>query len=376
VLKILFVSMTTESVNNAYNYRLLMLQQGLRQMGLKTDFLYMKDWIRPYMGNRIKKIPPILYAGPFSNLLPRLQDYDVIHTGGAIAAFPFCLYKKRFRAHLVHDVHGDGMSEMMMKWRMERKKIRNTYHLLQAFTLIRVALHRTDYHLVVSNALGKQLREHHIPRERILMLRNGADTQVFKPNGQPTGPFTVCYAGEFQVWQGLDNLIAAARALRELDIRWKFVGFRHTREDREWKERITAVLGKKADLVDRVEHQSLIKHLQSSDMLLSPRPQHPSSVFMFPCKFPEYLAIGRPVLVTEVGDTPHFVRRHRCGLVCPPSAAGLTEAIRRAHDMGREQLLVMGQRARELAEREFSWEALGKKYYRFIAAMGSPKNNQ
>jgi glycosyltransferase involved in cell wall biosynthesis len=365
-LKVLFVSASQPDKHNAYNYRLMMLQQGIERLGAETDFLYVRDWVSPSIGGRIRKVPPILFPLRFSELLPMVKGYDAIHVGGATAAFPFCFFKKHLGACLIQDIHGDGISEMLMKWQLERGKLKNSFHLLQVFMLIQVAIHRADYHLVVSNALRDQLLAHHIPRERTLMLRNGADLQVFKPNGLPHGPFTVCYAGEFQVWQGLDNLIEAGRLLRDLDIRWKFVGFRQTRGDRAWREKIQGTLGAKAELVDRVDHEELIKHLQDADLLLSPRPYHSSSVAMFPCKFPEYIAMGRAVVVTDVGDTPRFVREHGCGLVCPPTAAGLAEAIRRAHGMGRERLQIMGQRARRLAETTFSWEVLSQRYYHFL----------
>jgi glycosyltransferase involved in cell wall biosynthesis len=85
-----------------------------------------------------------------------------------------------------------------------------------------------------------------------------------------------------------------------------------------------------------------------------------------PTKFAEYIALGKPVLVTDVDETARFVRRHDCGLVCEPSASGLAGAIAQAREMSREELSAMGRRGRRLAESTFSWEVICQKYHDFL----------
>jgi glycosyltransferase involved in cell wall biosynthesis len=367
-LKVLFVSRThSDQKDNAYNYRLLMLQQGLQRLGVETDFLYLADWIQPDWGDPMDRVPPILFPFQFSGLLPRLKDYDAIHAGNSYVASVFCFFKKHFPASVIHDMHGNVISELFQKWKFEKQKLKNTFNLLEFSLLQEVTIHRADYHLVVSLPLRKQLLAHGVPRDRILLNRNGVDVEKFKTKDiPPSGAFTIGYAGGFQVWQGVNSLVEAGQMLQDLDIKLKFVGLRQTLQDRKWEEKIRNSLGPKAELVGRVGHQELIGHLQSADVLVSPRPYNSANIAMFPCKFPEYIALGKPVIVTDVGDTPHFVRKYECGFVCRPSPSGLAAAIRQAYNMGRPKLRIMGERGRRLAETTFTWETICREYYDFL----------
>ena len=106
-------------------------------------------------------------------------------------------------------------------------------------------------------------------------------------------------------------LIDAGTLLRDLDIRLKFVGFTETENDRKWKQRIQKNLGPCTDLVDRVSRQELIGHLQAADLMILPRRRYLATVAAFPTKFAEYVALGKPVVVSDVDDTAYFVKKYR-----------------------------------------------------------------
>ncbi len=357
-MRVLFISRTHSGKRNAYNHRLLMLQRGLQGLGVEADFLYMGDWVHPE--------PALFSPLQFTKLLPKLQSYDIIHAGTATAAYPVSFFRKRFPARLIHDMHGHS-SEMFLKLSQEGHRLKASFRLLQALILEEVTIHRADYHLVVSGPLLQRLLAHRVPLNRTLVLRNGVDIQLFRANGaSPQGTFTICYAGDYQTWQGIDLLIEAGRLLLRADIKWRFIGFRHTSADLRWRERIQKALGSQVELVDRVPQEDLVELLDRADLLILPRPYHLATRVAMPTKFAEYIALGKPVLVTDVDETATFVRRHRCGLVSPPTACGLAQAIRQAQEMGRPRLEQMGQRGRRLAESTFAWEVICQKYYRFL----------
>jgi glycosyltransferase involved in cell wall biosynthesis len=360
-LKILFVSRTVSSKINAYNHRLQMLRQGLRWLGAQADILFMGDSIRPE--------PVLLSPLQFSRVASRLNGYDFIHAGTALAAYPFCCHRGHFQAALIHDMHGHS-SEMLMMLKMYGQRWKSILRLAQSLWVEEMAIHRSDYHLVVSRPLLDRLLAHRVDRGRTLLLRNGVDIQLFKPgNGSAERKFTVCYAGDYQAWQGVGMLVDAGEILGAADIRWKFIGFRQTREHQEWKDKIHRVLGSRAELVDRVKQQELISLLGTADLLILPRPYHPATAVAMPTKFAEYIALGKPVLVTDVDETARFVRRHDCGLVCQPSASDLAGAIAQAREMSPEKLEAMGQRGRRLAESTFSWGVICQKYHDFLETM-------
>jgi len=364
-VRILFVSRTRSDKKNALNHRLMMLARGLEQLGHQADSLY--------LGDHLRTNPPILSPVGFARLLPRCRGYDVIHAGTAFGGFALCLYKRHLQAPLIHDMHGDGTGEMLMKLHFENHKLKSAFWVVQNSLMEEVTIHRADYHLVVSGPLRQLLLRHGVPRSRTLLVRNGVDVQAFRPLGRrPGGPFTVCYAGDFQVWQGVDLLLEALRRLPELDIRFTFIGFRSTPGDQAWKQRLNRLLGSRARLIDRLPREDLISRLREADLLILPRPYHRATAVAMPTKFAEYLALGKAVLVTEVDETAQFVRRQRCGLVCPPTAAGLAQGIVQAHRTGRAQLEAMGGRGRKLAEEAFSWDIICRRYDQFLRRISNP----
>jgi len=360
-VKMLFVSRTGSEEHSSYNHRLLMLYRGIRERGIDADFLYMGDLIR--------KEPAILSPVKFPAVLQKVRSYDIIHLGTFLAAYPFCVYRKRLKAVLVHDMHGHS-SELMMMLRLRPGKLKGAYLLAQSLWLEEITIHGCDYHLVVSRPLRERLLAHGVPQSKTLLLRNGVNTDLFRPTAGDQGDrFTVCYAGDFQVWQGIDLLLSAARRLGDADILWRFVGFRDKPAHHAWKRRIQSTLGGRVELVDRVDQSELRRILGSADLLILPRPYHRATAVAMPTKFAEYIALGKAVVVTEVDETAQFVKRHRCGLVSPPTAAGLAETIERARGCDRENLREMGRRGRRLAEQVFSWDTICDRYVRFLRAM-------
>lgn len=358
-MKILFVSRTRSDKKNALNHRLKMLAGGLKRLGHRTDLLY--------LGDHVRTNPPIISPVGFEKMLPRCRGYDIIHAGTAFGGFSLCLFKRHLQAPLIHDMHGDGTGEMLMKVRFQSGRLKTAFWVLQNSIMEEVVIHRADYHLVVSRPLRKLLLSHGVTRDRVALVRNGVDVDRFRP-AERTGddPFTVCYAGDFQVWQGVGLLTKALQRLDREDIRFNFIGFRCTSQDQARKERLKRLLGSRVRLIDRLPQEELIDHLRRADLLVLPRPRHRATVVAMPTKFAEYLALGKAVLVTEVDETARFVRRHHCGLVSPPTAAGLAEGILQAHRAGRKALETMGRRGRRLVEESFSWEVICKQYERFL----------
>jgi glycosyltransferase involved in cell wall biosynthesis len=74
----------------------------------------------------------------------------------------------------------------------------------------------------------------------------------------------------------------------------------------------------------------------------------------WPNKLGDYVASGRPVVVSDVGEAGSFVRKHAVGEAVVPTAEGLAEGIiKLLKDRGRAR--ETGKRARMVAEKELSW---------------------
>jgi len=109
--------------------------------------------------------------------------------------------------------------------------------------------------------------------------------------------------------------------------------------------------------------------LGASDILLLPMRDSPFDRARPPAiRLGDYLAAGRPVIATALPENEKVVGK--CGFLAKPGdpedfANKILEALRNP-DLCRE----MGERARELAEREYSWQILAKQleklYNRYV----------
>jgi colanic acid biosynthesis glycosyl transferase WcaI len=353
-MKLLFISSGSIHTGNAYNHRLHKLAEGLRRLGAAIDFLYLRDrpFSRPQLAQPLNL--PFVRRG--------LRGYDFIHAGDD-ATYTAVLWKRFTTAPIIYDVHGDTLSEAWLGWQADRR-LRRLFYIFQAFVTTRAASRLSDYALVVSRPLKELLLTKGVPEQRIFLVRNGVDTELFRPPGDGLAPnehFTVCYAGRFQCWQDIDALVEAARRLRHEDIKFRLIGFDD--KDEPLRRRIAGELGEKAELINRLPQAELAAHLARADVLVIPRQRHPATVVALPTKFAEYAALGRPVIVSDVDETANMVRERGCGLVAVPTADGLVETILTAKSLAPQERRCMGQNGRRLAEEVFSWEVICRDYY-------------
>ena len=355
-MRVLFLSNEHQKSGTAYHYRLEQLSEILRQQGIHTGFLSLRD--EPF-GR-----PILLQPLNWVFVRRRVADWDFIHAGGH-AAYSAAFFKQFSRAWVIHDVHGDGTSEAQLK-RAAGGSWLSAHELLQARIADAVTYRYSDFFLVVSRpSLQKLITEKRIPASRIGLIRNGVDLEPLNPPSHaPASHFVVGYAGGFQPWQGIDNLVKAIELLPGNGIRLKIIGF--TERHAALRGEISKRLGDRAELIGRVSQTELGSHLSSAQVLVIPRLPHPAVAVAFPTKFSQYLALGKPVIVSEVDETAALVREHRCGLVSSPSPPALAGAIRLAAGMTQEVLGQMGQNGRRLAEQELSWNEIGRKYVELL----------
>ncbi len=243
-----------------------------------------------------------------------------------------------------------------------RRSRSHGFQLVQAAITNTVTYRRADYFLAVSQPSIERLQQkHHIEAGRIGMVRNGVDLETFRPLPRPPNPVpVVAYAGRFDAWQGIDNLVTAMTEVPRGTARLMVVGFQPT--DAALRAEMARRLGDRADLVEELPRLALVQRLAAADLLVIPRTPHPAVEVALPTKFAEYLALGRPLIVCDVDETARLVRAHRCGFVSEPNPHALARTIRQAVSTPPDELARMGENARSLAEREFGWAGIGDAY--------------
>ena len=115
-----------------------------------------------------------------------------------------------------------------------------------------------------------------------------------------------------------------------------------------------------------VPSQEMPQILTDATILALDRPDNLQAKYGFPTKLGEYLLTGNPVVVTSVGDIPHFIEDGVSGMVakpdCPEDFAAKTEWLLK-HPT---EAAIIGQKGKQVALKNFNSEIEAKKIINFI----------
>ncbi len=218
--------------------------------------------------------------------------------------------------------------------------------------------------LVVTPGMRRQLAARGFEDRRLVLLPNGADTELFHPAdgasaaGRADG-FTVTYAGTHGLVHGMEALLDAAEQMRGEPVRFRFVGDGVAKEGlvRRAAERGLA----NCVFEPSVAPDALVGVLRESDACVATTLASEFAGETIPVKVFDYLAVGCPVIAAVRGDAARVVEASGGGLVVAPGdGAAIAGAVRRLRDDAalRERLARSGP---AFVEREHSRRALGER---------------
>ena len=359
MLKGLIISQTDSKASHAYAHRVTKLTDSLRARSFHCDIFYMKDHLILYKQTSASFFMPLW--------LGMMRKYDFIYTGceGAGHSVFFC--KPFIKAPILYDVHGDIEAQSALTRQLATNGRINTPS-LRVRIVCAMAMASADQIITVCEPHTKQYIRDGIASERVSMIRNGVDLDLFKELPFPEKPeYTIGYAGAFQNWQGMENLVEAMDAIKNPGIRLLMIGF--DSEDEPLKRELSNRFGHRVKLVDRVDRPTLVEMLRTVGVLIIPRFDHPAIRHAFPTKFAEYAAMGRPIMVNDVDETAKFVKEYNCGFVAEPSPGDMARTIRQIAETPTDVLAEMGKRARKMAEGNFSWDIIGDEYAEMVTSV-------
>ncbi len=206
----------------------------------------------------------------------------------------------------------------------------------------------------------------------ILVTGNGADVQAFVPGtssptdlGLPQGKYIV-FTGHLMTWQGLDWLIGGMQDLikSQPSARLLIIG------DGPESETLKSVV-KKLDLGNhvifrgRVPHSDLPEYLKLALVCVSPATAEPGDAGEVqgwaPIKIYEYMAAGKPVVLTRIGDIAEIVERERLGKTLDYGDTGTLIGALNSYLEWPDKSSEDGVRAREWVVANQSWDEIVKR---------------
>jgi glycosyltransferase involved in cell wall biosynthesis len=256
----------------------------------------------------------------------------------------------------------------------EEAKLQGTYKNPKYTKSIRMKFRRYFFKsankiVAVSPSIKEALQKRYpIPPDKIVVIPNGANTDLFTPMDQNTVKDElglslenkyVCFVGVLAPWQGVEYLVQAAPlVLKEVpEAMFLIVGDGMMRNELE-------NMVKKLDLRDRfvftgsVPFEHVPKYINASDVCVAPfiRDRKCSPIKVF-----EYLACRKPVIVSDIGaDTELFVRFNFLIVVTPEDSIELANAVTKMLNDKNVQNYVCND-DRVFIIKEYSWKRTAEK---------------
>lgn len=231
------------------------------------------------------------------------------------------------------------------------------------------AFRRADGMFVVSSVLKQHFVERGIPSDRIAVVPNGADPDVFRPevaDRAARGDFgpddvVIGFVGSFSSFHGIEVLkqVVAQLCPREPRARFLFVGEGTRSADlREFCR--ASGFADRVRFTGHVAREHVPALMAATDVLVAPYSRE-AFFYFSPIKLFEYMSCGKAVVATRIGQIGDVIEDGKTGLLYDPDDTDglITKLIAVIRDP--ELRTAMGSNARRVVASEYSWTASATK---------------
>lgn len=277
----------------------------------------------------------------------RSFKFDVILSSWVYPdGFGSALIARIFRKPFIIKVHGTDVN-VLTQYFLRREMILYTFK-------------RADMIIAVSKALKEKIISLGIPEEKIQLISNGVDTDLFRPIqkkacrdklGLPLDKRIVLYIGNLEKVKGIDLLVDAMKYLPG-DIELAVIGTGPLRNRLRSAKRIS-FYGSRS-------HSEIPLWMNACDVFCLPsRNEGCPNVIL------EAMACGVPIVASRTGGIPELIKSEKSGiLVSPGNLAELSEGIHRALEIKWE---------RESVE-NYSWKENAGKVFKELESVYESRN--
>ncbi len=292
----------------------------------------------------------------------RGRRFEAIHIRSIYEGLPIALAKQRYCDRLIFEVN--GLPSIELKYRypqvvhdrvLRHKLLAQEQICLEAANLILTPSQVTREHL-----LGRG-----VPQDKIRVIPNGVDLQVFtyQPPPNPKDPFRLLYFGTLSAWQGVD-LAVRALALAQSQAATELTILAHaTRQQRQAIAALAHKLGVSATLhlLPTVSQAELVTYLHQSHALVAPFTLNDRNLVQgcCPLKVLEGMAAGTPVITSDLPVVRELGQPDRHFLAVKPGSVQAIvtgiERLRRDPNLA----IALSAAARQQIVAHHTWEQAG-----------------
>lgn len=285
-----------------------------------------------------------------------------------------------FKVPVVKEVNGIIADEMRAKSQGNRASL---WIISQ---IERFTLPKGSQIIVVSSKLKEVLHgNYNIPEDKITVILNGANIELFKPmdtkqarkqlNLAQAGHLVV-FVGGLVAWEGIDYLIKSIpHIVKERPAtRFLIVGDGMMRQELVELARQVGV-SDKITFTGRVPYRKVPLYLNAGDICAAPfLVNRNERIGISPLKMCEYMASEKPVVASRLSGLEILEDNNTGILVAPESSSELAQAILRLLQ-NKELRELMGKNGRRYVVENRSWESVARKIAEVFQVTGKGRAN-
>jgi glycosyltransferase involved in cell wall biosynthesis len=275
-----------------------------------------------------------------------------------------------------------GPASLVQRW--DRRRVPPIRARMESWLERRPAA-RADVLISATRAFAATIAgEWSIPKDRIRIIRNPLNTQLFRPSNTIASPATnrILFVGHLQRLKGLEALANAIPlvAKRHSDVEFQLIG-NDTRSApgggsmREWLMSKLAAVGtlEQVRFSEPVPQSELVSLYQDCTVFVLP-----SLNDVYPNAVLEAMGCARPCVVTSSVGVAELIREGACGSVVPPNdAIALADALSQLLSAPQQRRDEMGMRGRRIVERACARDVIAAQtievYRDVLGANASPQ---
>jgi glycosyltransferase involved in cell wall biosynthesis len=302
----------------------------------------------------------------------------IIHASSGFRGYDTALVGMALRDHVRLPLVYEVRSFFESTWTTHHDTAETTEHFRRRHDTENRAMQSADAVITIAEAMRDDIAARGVPRERIHLMPNGVDPAAFTP-GEPDPELVRRYglAGKtvFGYVSTLDHpregqevLIEATAKLlaRGRQVVCLIVGDGARRPELEALARRAGV-GRAMVFTGRVPHDEVRGHYALLDIFVVPRQNDRAARFVTPLKPYEAMAMGKPLVVSDLPALVEIAAPGERGLAFPHGEAdGLADAIETLIDQP-ETRRRFGEAGRQWVLAERTWARNGEHYREIYA---------
>jgi glycosyltransferase involved in cell wall biosynthesis len=374
VTRILYTAFDVVPAPKGASTHILHFVRALVNAGFEVDVVTPGDGVLPEVdeveGARMLRVPGepggnyLTRAVSFSHAVERhvrsAEPYDAVHFRSAWGGLQLARLRRTLGYRTLFEVN--GLPSVELKYHYPTLRDASVVSKIREQELATLAL--SDAIVCVSRVTREYIASLGAERDRIHVIPNGVSLDEFAPVGEAPFPEdrtpTFLYLGTLAEWQGLELLLEAWKIVVERrPMRLRVVGRGRSHQRKLVARRVrTLGLDSWVSVEPAVPHHEVPALFRGVDACVAPLLANDRNVTQgcCPIKILEYMALGRPVVASNLPVVRELLREDVDALLfAPGDPADLAEhVLRLAADPAAAEALAA--RALDRVREQFSWK--------------------